>query len=229
MKKVLMFLCSVLLVFGMVSIGQATTYDFESGSSYAEFTGGTVDGTFGYSSHGFGDYFLWSGGSTISLTLTGLAAHTSIDLDFLLAVVDSWDGSFTSVAPDSFNVSVDGSSIFKETFDNFASSDQSYTGTPLVDHTANLYKSSWADSAYNMGADTTFQGIAHTSSSLTVSWWADGNGWQGGFDESFAIDNIDVTLNGGQNPVPEPSTILLLGVGLLGMAGLGRKHFNKKS
>ncbi len=229
MKKVLMFLCAVLLVFDMVSIGQATTYDFESGSSYAEFTGGTVNGTSGYSSHGFGDYFLWSGGSAISLTLTGLATHTSIDLNFLLAVVDSWDGSVTSVAPDYFNVSVDGSSIFNETFDNFESSDQSYTGTPIVDHTANLYKSHWADSAYNMGADTTFQGIAHTSSSLTVSWWANGSGWQGGTDESFAIDNIEVTLNGGQNPVPEPSTILLLGVGILGLVGSSRKRFSKKS
>jgi len=40
--------------------------------------------------------------------------------------------------------------------------------------------------------------------------------------QHWAMDNF--TFNeSGTNPVPEPSTVLLLGVGLIGMAGIGRK------
>src|SRR5262249_49353682 len=50
------------------------------------------------------------------------------------------------------------------------------------------------DSAYNVGLDSAFSNIPHTSSSLTVEWFASGAGWQGGSDESWAIDNLEVIV-----------------------------------
>jgi len=138
-----------------------------------------------------------------TLTLTGLPEHTSIDLGFLLAIIDSWDGSNsnTNVAPDIFNVDVDGQSIFSETFEG-ALGPASYVppqGVEIVFKQQRGFNSNWLDSSYNMGNDPTFQNINHTSNSVTVDFYASGNGWQGGIDESWAIDNVQLCIN-----APEP-------------------------
>jgi hypothetical protein len=41
------------------------------------------------------------------------------------------------------------------------------------------------------------------------------------------LDNVSLVLNNGGTPVPEPATVLLLGAGLLGLAGYSKKKFKK--
>lgn len=139
-----------------------------------------------------------------TLTLTGLPAHTSIDLNFLLAIVDSWDGiDSPCCGPDTFTVTVDGNPVFTEVFNNaVAGGTQSYIPPPGVElvRMAELgfrdIDEHDQDSGYDMNNDPAFANIPHTSSTLTIEWYASGPGWQGDDDESWAIDNVEVILNG---------------------------------
>ncbi len=159
--------------------------------------------------------------SKTTLTLTGLPAHTTVSLDFLLAIVDSWDGSSGGFHPDIFNVTVGGSTVFAYTFDNVGHP-QSYPIAKRLFSQNVAFSSMWADSAYDMAAEPLLQNIPHTGSSLTVSFFASGAGWQGGNDEFWGIDNLQVSINA----VPEPSTCLA-GLSALGMLGLCARRSRK--
>lgn len=71
--------------------------------------------------------------------------------------------------------------------------------------------------------DVTMDNAALTDS----SFWNEGQVWGQSFT---AGDTLGGAEGGSTAPVPEPSTILLMGTGLLGIMGFGRKkRFNKKA
>jgi hypothetical protein len=159
--------------------------------------------------------------ASTALTLTGLAPHVSVDLGFLLAVIDSWDGASSTVGGsqrvgDYFNIRLDGVLIFRQAFDTFDPADgYAYPTGGLLAHGQLGFNSIHPDSAYDMGLEPTLRNIPHASSVLTIEWFADGSGWDGGMDESWGIDNLRITLN----PVPEPSSLVSAALGLAALAG----------
>jgi len=176
----------------------------------------SIESVQGFSEDGFEDQFLrnTSGGSfgggspqATVLILTDLPPHTTVDIGFLLAIIDSWDGSDGSPSPDFFNVAIGEEIIFSETFAS-ASGTGSYDPPDDVLITFKEprgFNGSWLDSSYDMGQEPTLQQIPHTSDTLGISWFASGAGWQGGIDESWAIDNVEVCINAA-GPPPPPST-----------------------
>jgi hypothetical protein len=168
-----------------------------------------------YLHNGTGDNFTNSPSLKSTIQISGLPAHTGIELKFLLAIIDTWDGN----GGDFFHVDVDGTSIFKETFYNGGGSQsQSYNPPPgvTVEHNVNRAVEGSLDSLYNMGLDTQHFGmIPHTASTLRIDFYADGPNWNRPANESWAIDNVAVNL------VPEPSGAVLAIIGACGLY-LGR-------
>ena len=198
-----------------------------------------LDGVQGYNSLGpignqFEGSFLRSPtGNLVTLSLTDLPNHSAISLDFLFAAIDSLDGTGEFPSGDFFTVTLDGSQIFRESFANATAEQiQSYTppaGVELarrVDLGFSGPGGFYTDSAYYLGADSVFQNIAHTSSSATFTFQIEGPGIQSLEDESWAMDNLRVTVT----PVdtPESTTLTLFGLAGLRIIASRRVRHNRK-
>lgn len=183
----------------------------------------------------FGGNFLRSAtGNTVTLSLTGLAEHDTISLSFLFAAIDSLDGTGTFPAGDFFKIVFDGQTLFSESFANATSTQiQSYIppdGVELarrVDLGFGGPGGFFTDSAYNFGADPRFSNFAHTGSTATIQFFIFGEGNQSLSDESWAMDNLRVSISTQQSTtVPEPTSLALTAIALLGL-GASRRRSKK--
>lgn len=212
---------------------QVFATDFEAPAVPAALAAGTatltgVQGFAGLGATGnqFAGSFLRSAsGNRVTLTLTGLAAHDSLSLSFLFAAIDSLDGTGSFPAGDFLNVRLDGVSIFRESFANALESQiQSYVAPPggqLARRVELGFQAGgyYLDSAYDMGVDPRFQNLAHSASTAEISFEIEGSGVQDLSDESWALDNLRVSI---ASSVPEPATVALWALGLAGLTGLQR-------
>jgi hypothetical protein len=158
-------------------------------------------------------------GNVSVLELTGLAAHTSVQLQFLLGFLESWDSTNGTVIPDLLDITINGTPLMTGlTTTNASGTIENYgLGTKLISGTEINQTAFFTDTlaGYNFV-------VPHTSSTLSIGFGAYGAGWQGGGDEAFGLDAFRILLvdDRGGGAVPEPATwaMLLLGFGLVGGA-----------
>lgn len=225
-------------VFGLAQVGaQAEVVfqtDFEAelpaavSPGLATLTAVEGFGGLGPAGNTFGGRFLRSPtGNEVTLTLTALPAHTHISLGFLLAAIDSLDGTGTFPQGDFLRITLDGVEVFRESFANAADYQvQSYeppAGGVLARRTDLGFQGPggyYTDSAYNMFLEPKLQNLAHTASTATFTFVMEGPGVQDLSDESWAMDNVTVSVSA----IPEPSVAWLAVVGLLGVTALRRRQ-----
>ena len=200
MKKLLVFLCAMLLVFAITpSLGQATLIPASSASGTGFYNNSPnllIDGIIP------GQGTLWNLNTNVWWNGTG--PIFTIDLGGLYYVED-------------IILSVDNNDSYDVDY-SVNNSDWS-----------SLFSLSSAYGEVNWGMDT-MGTIAGDSEYV----------WQINFSVPVEAQYLRIYAIGGDNsyavgelqsygePVPEPATMLLLGFGLIGLAGIGRKKFLKK-
>ncbi len=167
----------------------------------------------------------------ITLTLSGLPAHTSATVSLALFILGSWDGNNQTWGPDYWTLAVGGGpTLWNTTFsiaphyqcypDNCPAGYPSRTGATennTLGWRLEVPPYGWFDNSVYLLSST----FSHTGSSLVLNFqaimYSDSHGWPA--DEGWGMDNLKVELSGVSGGViPEPSSLLLFGSGLAALA-----------
>jgi hypothetical protein len=190
---------------------------------------------------------------TVTLSLSGLTAGNQYKVAFDLLIGGSWDGSANGYGPDRWSFTAQGSAtsntLVNATFSNCgvsnelcgASSPQSYSdATPLGGATGPTFAPEtgadfFYDAAYDYSQDYGIYWFGHGAGNPMLSFVADGSTASLLFqrwptdsgdspDEYWGLDNIVVTGDVSAVVTPEPSAIVLLATGLMGVVGWSRRR-----
>jgi len=174
----------------------------------------------------------------VGLNLAGLSVGTSYFVNFDLLIGGSWDGSAGFFGPDSWKLTVNGTSLVDTTFSNGLAgvtvgayspqrySDTTYTSTAGPDFTrftgadqsfsqnaGGFYADDYAIYYFGHGAGNPILSFVAASSTANLEFSR--YGAVDGPDEYWALDNLSVVSTGVTPPplgaVPEPSTYALFG------------------
>lgn len=133
-----------------------------------------------------------------TVNLKDLPPHNFLNLDFLLAAIDSLDGDPPTPGGDYLSIKVDGFGVFQESFANARlTQHQSYNPPQeaILKRREDLGFSrgeDYLDSAYYTGFDPSFQDFPHTASTATIEVAFVSDFYQPCNDESFAFENFRV-------------------------------------
>lgn len=169
---------------------------------------------------------------TTELSLTGLPYPGTATVAFDLYVIGTWDGNapMPEAGPDIWSFGVGATKLIETTFGQWYGFSNDYGQAYPGEYPTGVYPfRSGASSINSLGYTGSYwdsSGDSIYSLSFTFPYGTNdlalnfsGNLSDVAPNENWGIDNIQVSVS----PVPEPSTMLLLGAGLLGGVRLRRR------
>jgi len=203
------------------TVGAGMTASGLTNGDIATVVGGPYAGSGGKSWNGsfFNNLSAGNPATESTLTLSNLGAHSQVRIDFMLGFLNSWDSSDGGDSPDFLDILIDGVLVYQLTTVAAGGTVNDYGGgTLVVDNGQIDIDTFFSDDLVDMGT-AGFLTFAHTASTLTLDIRASGNGWQGGPDEYWGIDDLRINITGvNVSPVPEPGMALMLAAGLAALA-----------
>ncbi len=206
MKKLAMFVCLVTLIFAIGGSVSAITHDFDSiaTGTYSEAAFSSFFGGVSFDNTGGNEFEVRSKPSSLQPDFFGNVILNSPYNTLGNSTIATLDNSTDFVSVTLGDMNGDSDNLFLNAYDS----------------SGNLVGSDfYANPASSYAGHT----LAVSSLSADIAW-VEFYG-KGANNNSVFWDNL--TFN--ETPaVPEPSSILLLGAGLLGLVGFGRKKISKK-
>jgi hypothetical protein len=213
LPKILVFLCTMSLIFGFAGIATATpmSYEFQMGDDSYIDTSGTADPGLVMWAHVYSQVhelvFTLNEGESKTFLFARIGTHEDwindddLEPGEIIAYVDFDDPDITKAIP--------GTTV------GFAGWFHFFQGWSLV----------WDDVEPIQFGDGGLFSLDLTDASYRSGFWLGPDGLCG---NAYANVYATVTLEKAPNPIQEPATMLLLGSGLIGLGFLGRKRLFKK-